>query len=543
MKTYKINKKDTNKSIADFFREQDLDFLPISYSINKEMVPHNTPIKEGDIVESYSMTHKLGYRVYVKSLIFLLTHVVKEYDPDCILEITYNISKGLYCTFKSERAIKETQVLEYRRRMKELIKKDIPFDLEIMKREDAVEVLKKNSNNTEKWQFNDKFPEEIPIYGIEGFRDYYYGPLVESTGLLATFDLHYFMPGFVLKLARRTNPSKIFAFKELPKFFDVLDRSDKISDILGISELNALNQRILKGEGKRIILTGEALQAQKISHMADHITNNSRKYQLIMVSGPSSSGKTTFSKKLETALYANGQKPILLSLDDFYVNRDNTPLGADGKPDFESIYSIDLKLFQDVLESLISGEEVEIPKFDFPKGERYYDGKVIYKEEKSPIIIEGIHGLNPKLTSKIPRHLKYFIYVTSLTQVSLDRTNHIKTTDARLIRRMVRDNRDRGFGVERTLSLWSKVRKGEENYIFKYQENADIIFNSNLHYELNVLKKFAEPLLRDIPRDSKYYMDARHLLNVLRYFEPLETTWVPSSSLLREFIGFGEIEC
>lgn len=308
--------------------------------------------------------------------------------------------------------------------------------------------------------FENKFPDIMPIYAIEGYKDYYYGLLVESAGLLKTFNLHYFMLGLILKLARRTNADKLFAFKELPKFFGVLKRSNKISDILDITDLNSLNQKILKGEVKRIILTGEALQAKRITHMAEHITNNASKYQLIIISGPSSSGKTTFSEKLETALYANGQKPIILSLDDFYLNRAHTPLDKEGKPDLESLYSIDLTLFQNVLEALIGGEEIEIPKYNFQKGERYYSGIFIRKERKSPIIIEGIHGLNPKLTSKVPRHLKYFIYVTSLNQVSLDRMNHVKTTDARLIRRMIRDNRDRGFGIEKSLSFWSNVRKG-----------------------------------------------------------------------------------
>ena len=537
MKIYIIEKKDNNKRIADFFREQELDFLPVAYSINKELVPHHTQVKTNDVVESYSMTHKLGYRVYVKSLIFLLHYTINELLPKGLFEVSHTISKGIYCSFKNGLAITESQVLMIKSRMKELIKQNIFLEVNDIPREEAIEILKKLHGKNEKWQFGDKFPEVLPIYTLGNYSDYFYGPLVESTSLLESFDLHYFMPGFVIRFARRNNPEKLFAFKELPKFFDVLEESNKFTDILDITAINSINEKIINGQGKRLILTGEALQEKKISRISEHITSNALKYQLIMISGPSSSGKTTFSKKLETALYANGQKPIVLSLDDFYVNRSKTPIGKDGKPDYESIYSIDLDLFQNVLAALISGEEVEIPKFNFAQGERYYNGTFIKKDRKSPIIIEGIHGLNPKLTSKVPIHLKYFVYVTSLTQVNLDRVNHVKTTDARLIRRIIRDNRDRSFDIERTLSLWPNVRKGEETNIFKYQEYADIMFNSNLPYELNVLKPFAEPLLAAVTKDSKYYMDARHLLNVLRYFEPLETTWIPSSSLLREFIG------
>lgn len=539
MRTFIIGPETKGMGIAEFFKEQELDFTPLAYSINKNLVPHDSILQEGDVVESYSQTHKIGYAVYQKSLLFLLTAVMKEVVPEGRFEISHVISKNIYGCFRNNRNITEEQVLRVKKRMMELIQADVPFQVEMMRREEALKVLKSIGHGNEKWEYRGMYPESIPVYTLLGYSDYYYTPFVASAGLLATFDLEYYMPGLIVRLARRNNPTRLFEFTELPKIFDVIEETNRITDILDISYANALNKQIRAGRGKEIIRIGEALQDQKIAQIAEHIQLNRSKYQLVLISGPSSSGKTTFAQKLEIALMANGQTPISLSLDDFYFDRDKTPLDLEGKPDFENLSAIDVDLFQTLLADLINGETVEIPRYNFNTGMREYRGETLRKEKTSPIIIEGIHGLNPKLTSRVPRHLKYIIYVTALTQLNLDPSNHIKTTDARIIRRIIRDDRYRSFDIERTLGLWSSVRKGEEQNIFRFQELADIHFNSNLPYELNVLKVYADPLLSSVSRDSKYYQDAQNLLNILRYFEPLNSTWVPVFSILREFIGNG----
>lgn len=542
MKEYIIKKEDTGMTVYDFFTKQELDFVPLAFSINNQMVTHDTIVKINDYVVSYSMTHKIGYNVYKDSLGFLLTYVVKSLLPDGNFELSHTISKSTYGCFRDGRIITSDDAIRIKSKMKEIIKADLPFKIKHMTRAEALEVFKKNSSYNEKYQYGDKFPKEIPMYSIgddENYIDNYYGPLVPSAKYLEMFDVQHFMPGVLLRLAKRNNPNKLFLFEEQPKIFDMIEETNRIVNILELSYITSLNRQIIEGRGKEMILIGEALQEQKIAQIARHISSNSYKYQLIMVSGPSSSGKTTFSKKMKVSLMAHGHKPILMSLDDFYLNRDNTPLDEDGKPDFESIHSIDIELFQDTLTKLINGEEVETPVFNFKTGMREHTGKKIKKDKESPIIIEGIHGMNPMLTSKVPRHMKYIVYVTALTPLNLDPSNHIKTADARIIRRMVRDNRSRALDIEKTFSLWPGVRKGEENNIFKFQELADIHFNSSLPHELNVLKVYAEPLLKTVTSDSKYYIEAQHLLNVLKYCEPLDAMWVPSNSILREFIGQG----
>ena len=542
MRNFIINKEDQGMSVFDFFSKQELDFVPIAFSINNSLVPHDTIIKENDLVESYSQTHKIGYNVYKDSLEFLLTYVVKSLIPKGNFELSHMISKSIYGHFRNGMLMTSDDVSRIKARMKSLIKAGLPLKITRMSRKEAIEVFKKKGIHNEKFQYGDKFPEEVPMYSVGddiSFMDYYYSPLVPSTKYLETFDLQHFMPGVLLRLAKRNNPSKLFQFNEQPKIFDMIEETNRIANILELSYITSLNRQIKEGRSKEMILIGEALQEQKIAQIARHISTNSHKYQLIMISGPSSSGKTTFSKKMKVSLMAHGHKPILMSLDDFYLDRDDTPLDEEGKPDFESIHSIDIELFQDTLTRLINGEEVETPKFNFKTGLREHTGQKIKKDRKSPIIIEGIHGMNPILTSKVPRHMKYIVYVTAFTPLNLDPSKHIKTADARILRRIVRDDRFRSLDIEKTFSLWPSVRKGEEHNIFSYQELADIHFNSSLPHELNVLKVYAEPLLKQVKQDSKYFIDAQNLLNILNYCEPLDAIWVPSNSILREFIGQG----
>lgn len=532
-KEYVVKKTETGLSVSQF-AETKKEFAVFGYDVNKTLVHPNYKVKEGDRVSFFPLTTATGYNIYLKSLVFLLKRAFTNLFPEDDLEVESNVSRSIYCYLRNGRILTERELKRLKKEMLKFVDKDVAFQIEEVSRT-------KLQDNLNLSRYEKKLEGTIPLYSLDGGeKSYFYSPLVNSVGVLRNFDLKAFMPGFLLMVAKRTGEEGVFPFKEIPKFFEALEESERWNNLIGVGYVSSLNKRINEGQGRDIIIMGEALLEKKITYISDYLSSRKKMFELILISGPSSSGKTTFSNKLKLALKVNGSKPITLSMDDYYINRVDTPLDENGEPDFESVKSIDLELFQDDLEKLILGEEILVPTYNFKTGEREYRGEKLRKDPLSPIIIEGIHGLNEELTSRIPRHLKYLIYVSALAAVNMDSYNFIRTTDARLVRRVIRDARDRNISAEETLKLWGRVRKGEENYVFPYQENADVFFNSHLPYELSVLKVYGEPLLKEIKKDSEVYILAQKLLRMLSYFEPLEDAWVPPFSILREIIGRGK---
>ncbi|MTI69605.1 MAG: nucleoside kinase [Firmicutes bacterium] len=421
--------------------------------------------------------------------------------------------------------------------MKEIIDKDLDIKRELIKTNEADKIFKKQNMKDKLRLSKYRQKEDIHVYNLDGFYDKFYGYLAPSTGFIDKFNLKYYRPGIIIQYPREDSNFDIPDFIEQNKLAKIFKETETWGEILDVGNVGALNDKVKDGSIGDIIRVSETLHEKKLSYIADSITND-KNIRIILIAGPSSSGKTTFAQRLSIHLRVNGKKPISISLDDYFVNREDTPLDENGEYDFESIDAIDIEKFNEDLIKLINGDEVRLPKFDFISGKRKFRDKPIKINKDQPIIIEGIHGLNEKLTRSIPKNNKFKVYVSALTQLNIDYHNRIPTTDTRLLRRMVRDHNYRGNDAVRTLKLWDSVRKGEESNIFPYQEEADVMFNSALVYELAVLKKYAEPLLKEIDSSSKYYAESKRLLKFLNYFKDIsEEENIPNTSIIREFVG------
>jgi uridine kinase len=506
--------------------------------VNHLLRPLQECLEEDASVEFLDLSTNIGHRIMERSLVFILAKVVREFYPKATLSAEHSISNGLYCLLSGQVLIKKDDVGRMEARMRELVQQDLPIERETFEKDEAIKLFCATNNVVRARLFeNNRSKKTTSIYKLEDYQDYMYGYMVASTGVLKHFALHYYMPGFLLLLPKKNRPDRLPPFSEQPKLFNILRESERFSHIHGVSEASTLNQRIRAGETDDLVRLAEGLQEKKIMSMADQITFDKERIKLVMVAGPSSSGKTTFAKRLSVHLRVNGLEPVSISLDDYFVLREETPLDEFGEVDYESINAIRVDQFNEDLTSLLQGEEVTLPKFDFKKG-TYSDGEKLRIRPDQPIIIEGIHAINNELTKAIPRSRKFFIYISALTQLNLDCSNRIKTTDARLMRRMVRDARTRNISPEDTLSRWASVRRGEDKNIFPYQENADVMFNSHLIYELAVLKPLVEKLLCGMDPSFSYYAEAVNLLNIVDFFEPIEDTGaIPNNSIIREFIG------
>lgn len=514
------------------------------YPIMVAMVDHELKncsdrIHQDAMVSFLDAGSSIGARVYQRSLTFLLAKAVHDVFPGAYLHAEHSISNGLYCEIRNFRHLRQTDVEELETRMQQLVEEDLPFVRTTLKKEEALRIFEEQGKTPRVILFEkDRAKEDTSVYTLDGYTDYMFGYLVASTGMLKTFGLRFYMPGFILLFPDEKNPHEMPEFVEQAKLFNVLRETDRFCRLHKVHNVGMLNRMIRSGQAGELIRVSEGLHEKQLIGIADRIAAEKERIRLIMISGPSSSGKTTFAKRLSVQLKVNGISPVSISLDDYFVNRTDTPLDEDGKPDYESLDAIDVEMFNRDLAALLQGDPVELPVFDFRDGVRRPSGKITQISEDQPIVIEGIHGLNDRLTAGIPRTRKFYIYISALTQLNLDSANRIKTTDARLLRRMVRDAQFRGYPADTTLEMWPSVRRGENNNIFPFQENADVMFNSHLVYELAVLKAFAEPLLRNIPVDAHYHADAKNLLNILDFFEPLEDlTDIPNNSIIREFIG------
>ncbi|PIE86236.1 MAG: AAA family ATPase [Bacteroidia bacterium] len=526
-------------SLKELIKDQNikLAYPILGARVNNEIEELNYEIFKPKQVEFIDITDKDGLRMYVRSLTFILISAAKKIFPNSLLKLEHSISKGLFCDFTDlPEKLTDEKVTEIKRLMKEIIAKDIPFVKNIIKVPKAIKIFKEN-NFEEKARLFTTCPElYTTIYYLENQVDYFYGYLVPSTGYLKVFDLIKYEDGMLLQLPSCNSPEKVRQFIRQPKLYDILREHKKWVNILDVETIGRLNEVILDERDSELIKIGEALHEKKVAWIADKIVGQAEKVRIVLVSGPSSAGKTTFSKRLAIQLKVEGLKPVLISLDNYFVNRKDTPKDENGDYDFEALEALDVKLFNRDYAELMRGKEVDLPKFSFEKGERYYSGDKLRLTDENILIVEGIHALNPKLTPTIPDSEKFKVYVSALTQLGIDNHNRIPTTDNRLIRRIIRDFKYRGYNAIETLNRWESVRRGEERNIFPYQENADVMFNSALIFELAVLKTYVEPLLKEVPQSEREYSEAQRLLKFLSYIKTIETNEIPPTSILREFL-------
>ena len=489
-------------------------------------------------IQFFDVTHPDGMRMYVRGLSFVLYKAVNEHFPNSQLRINHSISKGVYCKIDNiSKELSIEDVENIKQRMIDIVNADLPF---IRMEEETTEVIKKFEAHglLDKISLlNHKGQNFSSYYKLDGHIDAFYGYMVPSTRYLEVFDLNRYYNGMLLQVPQTKNPSKVENMVVQNKLFEIFQEFSQWINILEVPNVSDLNNSCSNGKSEVLIKVSEALHEKKIGQIADDIHSCNNKVKIILISGPSSSGKTTFAKRLAIHLIVNGMKPLNLSLDNYFVDRDDTPLDENGKHDYEALDALDLKTFNQNLVSLLNGEKVELPKFSFETGKRFYNGETMQMNPENVLIIEGIHGLNPQLTSSIPAEAKFKIYVSALTSLNIDNHNRLSTTDNRLIRRIVRDYRYRKYSARDTISRWQSVRAGEEKHIFPFQEEADAMFNSALVYELAVLKPFAEPILLEVQPNQFEYSEATRLLSFFRYIKPLKAEQIPPTSIMREFLG------
>lgn len=485
----------------------------------------------------------IGNLTYRRGVSFLLVKAVYDtigHDKIEQVRIHFSVDKGYYCTIKGDQKLDQELLARIEERMHEMADMDLSIRKRSVHTDEAVEMFRKYGMKDKERLFRYRRVSTVNIYSINEFEDYYYGYMVPSTGYLKYFKLYLYDEGFVVQMPEAAEPEKIPPFQPQNKLFHVLKESTRGGDMLGIETVGALNDYVTGGSAnpKELLLVQEAMQEKKIAQIAEQIAGNPKK-KFVLIAGPSSSGKTTFSRRLSIQLRVSGLVPHPISVDDYFKNRVDTPLDAEGKPNYECLEALDVELFNHDLKKLLAGERIELPTFNFKTGKREYNGHHMQLGEQDILVIEGIHCLNDALTHDLPKENKFKIYISALTQLNIDEHNRIASTDGRLIRRMVRDARTRGTSAKQTIAMWQSVRRGEENNIFPYQEDADVMFNSALLYELAVLKAYAEPILFGIEKDCAEYQEAKRLLKFLDYFVGIGSEYVPQNSILREFIGGG----
>lgn len=533
-KNYKIKEGTT---IEGFLESSDFQKdLYVGATINNIPYDLSHPIEKDCSIDLIDITSNLGQKIYKNSLSFLFLKAVYDTLNKASVTMCHTISKGQYCEIDGYSNISEEDIKKIKDRMVELVELDLPFSKKILTKENAIELFKSIKKYDHVELLNTMYKETVNIYTLDGYITYFNEYIVPSTGYLKRFDIVKEDSGLALLCPSKSNPNEIQKHSKQPKLLNAFKETKRWASIMKVETVSDLNKKILNGQHHELIRTVEALQEKKIADIAQTIYDLNKR--VILIAGPSSSGKTTTSKRIETQLKVLGLNPISISLDDYFVNRDNTPLDEYGQKDYESIYALDLELFNNDIKRLLKGEEVEIPTYNFVKGEREYNGTKLKITSNQPIILEGIHGLNPLLTKDIDNGEKFKIYISPITQLNLDKHNRLSSTDCRLMRRIVRDFNFRGNSAEDTFRMWDSVRRGEDKNIFPFQEEADIIINSTLTYELPVLKKYIEPLLIAVTTQSPYYVEAKRLLNTLTYFIGItDERDIPSTSIIKEFIG------
>lgn len=530
-------------SLLDIYYGFDL-HLPypvISAKVNNRSEGLNFRVYNNKDVEFLDVRDPSGKRTYVRSLCFVLYKATSELFFNSKLYVEHPVSRGYYCSLNIGRQITIEDISKIKNRMKEIIDEDIPFHRIECHTADAVNMFNKLGRYDKAKLLDSSNSLYTNYYTLGETIDYYYGNLVPSTGFIKLFDVIKYYDGILLRIPDKNNPVVLEEIVKQEKMLDVFKEYRRWGNIMNLQTVGDFNIVCKEGHATDLINVAEALQEKKIVQIADMIynkaQNNGGRVKMVLIAGPSSSGKTTFSKRLAIQLMANGLKPFPISLDNYFVDREQTPKDSAGNYDFESLYALDLNLFNKQVKSLLNGEEVELPRFNFVMGKKEYKGDKLKIDDRTILILEGIHALNPELTPEIPKENKFMVYVSALTTISLDDHNWIPTTDNRLLRRIIRDYNYRGYSAQETIFRWPSVRAGEEKWIFPYQENADVMFNSALLFELAVLRTHVEPVLISVPRNCPEYSEAYRLLRFIKYFTPIKDEEIPFTSLLREFLG------
>ena len=507
---------------------------------NNEYRNLETEIEENAKIQLIDISSKEGMKIYVRTLVFIMGKAFEKLYPKEKLMVEYQLGNAMFC--KCDKIeITDEFIKNLKEKMQEIITKDLKIKKVVMTRTEAKEFYEETNASKGRLQFDFEENEEIYMYYCEKYYNYCFGVLSNRTGVIKIFDVIKYGDGFLIRYPSSKAPTQMPEFKETKKLAWALEEFEKIHSVLDVLTVYKLNKAIEENRIKDVIMLAEALHEKKIANIADDIAQR-KGVKMVLIAGPSSSGKTTFAQRLGIQLRLNGLKPVTISVDNYFVERQDTPRDENGEYNFECIEAIDLKLFNEHLVKLLNGEEIEIPEFDFSVGTKRYNGKKMKLAEDEILVIEGIHCLNDKLTNQIAKEQKYKIYISALTVLNMDRYNRISTTDTRLIRRMVRDYQFRSYSAIHTLNTWHKVTEGEEKNIFPYQEEADKIFNTSLIYELNALKPIAMPLLQEITNEDKEYAEAQRLINILKYFREIPNDYVPNNSLLKEFIGGGTFD-
>lgn len=532
----------TGSELQDIFPATgaELPYPVISARVNNVSKGLNYKVYNNKDVEFLDVRDPSGMRTYVRSLCFVLYKAVTELFPNGKLFIKHPVSNGYYCSLNIERPITVEDVNAIKAKMKEIITANIPFNRHESRTEDAIQIFREKGRNDKVKLLETSGSLYTDYYTLGDTVDSYYGNLVPSTGYLSLFDIVKYYDGLLLRIPNHKNPTKLYDIVKQEKMLDVFQEHIHRSRILDMETVGDLNNACQNGFATKIINVAEALQEKKIAHIAEQIFNRSQEgcpVKLVLISGPSSSGKTTFSKRLSVQLVTNGIIPYPISLDNYFLPRKETPKDENGEYDYESIYALDLELFNKQMQAILRGEEVELPYYNFQTGLREYRGQKIQLRDNMVLVMEGNHGLNPELTPQIPEENKFKIYVSALTTISLDHHNWIPTTDNRLVRRIVRDFNYRGYSARQTIARWESVRAGEDKWIFPFQENADVMFNSALLFEFAAFRSHVEPILNMVPQNCREYAEAYRLLKFMKYFYAIRDNEIPHTSLMREFIG------
>ena len=534
----KTQKVEIGSTLFDVFSAFDLKMThgPVSARVNNKVEGMHYRVYNSKDVEFLDMASSSGSRAYTRTLFFVLCKAVQDIYPNTDVVIDIPVSNGFYVDIRLGRPVVEEDVNILRRRMQEIIDAKMPIRRYMVPTEDAIALFQEKGDVEKVKLLKTSGSIYTTYYKIGEYVDFYYGTLLTNTSGLYLFGLEKYYDGMLLRIPSLRDPDKLGEMTKQDKMFDIFKEHHRWQDILGIRTVGDFNQAIEAGHATDIINISEALQEKKIAKIAEDIANR-QGVKLVLLAGPSSSGKTTSCKRLSIQLAVNGLKPLQISLDDYFVDRDKTPKDDNGEYDFESIYALNLDLLNEQFNALFRGEEVELPKYDFPSGKSVKSGKKLKMEPNNVLVVEGIHALNPELTAHIPQEQIYRVYASALTTILLDNHNYIPTTDNRLLRRIIRDYKYRGVSAQETIHRWPSVRAGENKWIFPYQENADAMFNTAMLYELSVLKMQAEPLLQQVPENCEEHAEAYRLLKFLKYFKGIPYNNLPPTSLLREFLG------